>query len=56
MCCIAIILFLHFKQKEDKHGITPILAAIWENHISAVKLLLAKVGSFVFCFLCHSIV
>lgn len=26
----------------DKHGITPLLAAIWENHIEAVKLLLNK--------------
>eukprot|EP01137_Pigoraptor_chileana_P018078 Opistho-2@77028 len=26
----------------DKHGITPLLAAIWEGHTSAVKTLLSK--------------
>lgn len=26
----------------DKHGITPLLAAIWENHTDAVKLLLTR--------------
>ncbi|EDW52408.1 myotrophin [Drosophila sechellia] len=30
--------------KKDKHGITPILAAIWEGHTSCVELLL-KVGA-----------
>ncbi|KAK3103771.1 hypothetical protein FSP39_021748 [Pinctada imbricata] len=28
--------------KADKHGITPLLAAVWENHTSSVKLLLEK--------------
>ncbi|ENN74008.1 myotrophin [Dendroctonus ponderosae] len=27
---------------KDKHGITPILAAIWEGHIACVELLLQK--------------
>lgn len=27
---------------EDKHGISPILAAIWEGHTECVKLLLTK--------------
>lgn len=27
---------------EDKHGISPILAAIWEGHTECVKLLLSK--------------
>ncbi|CAJ0564084.1 unnamed protein product, partial [Mesorhabditis spiculigera] len=26
----------------DKHGITPLLYAIWENHIEVAKLLMAK--------------
>lgn len=26
----------------DKHGISPLLAAIWESHLDAVKLLLSK--------------
>ncbi|XP_068158269.1 myotrophin isoform X1 [Drosophila tropicalis] len=28
--------------KRDKHGITPLLAAVWEGHTSCVKLLLEK--------------
>lgn len=28
----------------DKHGISPLLAAIWEGHTACVKLLLQKVG------------
>lgn len=32
-----------FLQSKDKHGITAILAAIWEGHTSCVKLLLEKV-------------
>lgn len=31
-------------QKPDKHGISPLLAAVWENHLEAVKLLLSKVS------------
>ena len=27
---------------QDKYSITPLLAAIWENHVSCVKLLLSK--------------
>jgi len=27
----------------DKYNITPLLAAIWENHVDCVKLLLSKV-------------
>ncbi|KAK3611879.1 hypothetical protein CHS0354_021315 [Potamilus streckersoni] len=27
---------------KDKHGITPILAAVWEGHTESVKLLLEK--------------
>lgn len=42
----AIIEFLLSKgadiNKPDKHGISPLLAAIWENHPQAVKLLLEK--------------
>ena len=30
-------------QVPDKHGITPLLAAIYEGHTECVKLLLAKV-------------
>ncbi|CAC5391341.1 unnamed protein product [Mytilus coruscus] len=30
---------------KDKHGITPILAAIWEGHTSSVKILLQKGAS-----------
>ena len=29
---------------EDKHGITPLLAAVWEGHTSCVKFLLEKVS------------
>ncbi|XP_030384815.1 myotrophin [Scaptodrosophila lebanonensis] len=28
--------------KSDKHGITPLLAAVWEGHTSCVQLLLEK--------------
>ena len=28
----------------DKHGITPLLAAIYEGHTECVKILLEKVG------------
>ena len=28
---------------EDKHGISPLLAAVWEGHTSCVKFLLEKV-------------
>lgn len=31
-------------QSKDKHGITAILAAIWEGHKDCVKLLLEKVS------------
>ncbi|EDW88799.1 myotrophin [Drosophila yakuba] len=31
--------------RKDKHGITPILAAIWEGHTSCVELLLKKGAS-----------
>ncbi|CAF0868234.1 unnamed protein product [Brachionus calyciflorus] len=30
---------------QDKYCITPLLAAIWENHVSCVKLLLSKGAS-----------
>ena len=30
-------------QRKDKHGITAVLAAIWEGHVETVKLLLEKV-------------
>ncbi|XP_063398766.1 myotrophin-like [Mytilus trossulus] len=30
---------------KDKHGITPILAAIWEGHTNSVKILLQKGAS-----------
>jgi len=30
-------------KRKDKHGITPILAAIWEGHTSCVELLLKMV-------------
>ena len=29
---------------KDKHGITPVLAAIWEGHTSCVKYLLESVS------------
>lgn len=32
-----------FFKSKDKHGITAILAAIWEGHTDCVKLLLEKV-------------
>ena len=32
-------------QVPDKHGITPLLAAIYEGHTECVKLLLAKVNA-----------
>ena len=39
------LLYLHiYLQLADKHGITPLLVAIWENHLDAVKLLLSKVS------------
>lgn len=34
-------------QRKDKHGITPILAAIWEGHTSCVEYLLKKVAIYV---------
>jgi ankyrin repeat protein len=34
-----------FLKAQDKYSITPILAAIWENHVSCVKLLLSKGAS-----------
>lgn len=37
-CLTLTILF----QSKDKHGITPILAAIWEGHTTCVELLLQK--------------
>lgn len=33
-------------QRKDKHGITPILAAIWEGHTSCVEYLLKKVAKY----------
>jgi ankyrin repeat protein len=33
-----------FLQAKDKHGITALLAAIWEGHTDCVKLLLEKVN------------
>lgn len=32
-------------QAPDKHGLTPLISACFENHLSCVKLLLAKVGT-----------
>jgi len=43
--------FAHFPaftatlQKHDKHGITPILAAIWEGHTAVVQYLLEAVSA-----------
>lgn len=37
-----IIPILLFQQLNDKHGISPILAAIWEGHTQCVRLLLAN--------------
>lgn len=34
-----------FVQSKDKHGITAILAAIWEGHTDCVRLLLEKGAS-----------
>lgn len=38
----SLIYYNSFFQSTDKHGITPILAAIWEGHKDCVKLLLDK--------------
>lgn len=50
-CCVHVS--LSFKLP-DKHGITPLLAAIYEGHSECVKLLLEKV--FCFCERRHSTV
>lgn len=33
-----------FSQALDKHGISPLLAAIWEGHVNCVKILLQNVS------------
>jgi ankyrin repeat protein len=40
---IAVMNILYFQAK-DKHGISALLAAIWEGHTDCVKLLLEQVG------------
>lgn len=35
-----MVFFLIFWQIVDKHGITPILAAVWEGHVDCVRILL----------------
>ena len=42
MCRPAIFLL---RQLPDKHGITPLLAAVWEGHLDAVRVLISKVGA-----------
>lgn len=37
-------------QAKDKHGITALLAAIWEGHKECVRLLLNNVSTFFFKF------
>ena len=41
----CLTLFTFILQLPDKHGISPLLAAIWESHLDAVKLLLSKVST-----------
>jgi ankyrin repeat protein len=37
----------------DAHGITPLLAAIWEGHTDVVKILLAHVSVVVVVLFCN---
>lgn len=39
---ITFFYFFNFKIP-DKYNITPLLAAIWENHVACVNLLIRKV-------------
>lgn len=34
-------------QAVDKHGLTPLLSACYENHVSCAKVLLEKVGTLI---------
>ena len=49
---------LHFQGAKidatDKHGITPVLAAIWEGHTACVKYLLENVRLVIRCHICNS--
>ena len=38
-----MIILINFQQK-DKHNITPLLAAVWEGHVSSVEVLLKLVS------------
>lgn len=38
------------QQAVDKHGISPLLAAIWEGHTNCVKILLNSVSKLLFVF------
>lgn len=38
------------QQAVDKHGISPLLAAIWEGHTNCVKILLNSVSKFLLVF------
>lgn len=42
--CLSYPLHL---QAPDKHGLTPLMAACFEDHLSCVKVLLEKVGSLI---------
>lgn len=37
---LKLLFSFHSIQSVDKHGITPILAAIWEGHVNCVRILL----------------
>lgn len=41
--CLHLLLI----QAPDKHGLTPLISACYENHIACVKLLLEKVGTLI---------
>lgn len=45
---ISIFVYLYYYfllQKSDKHGISPLLAAIWEGHTTCVRVLLENGAS-----------
>lgn len=47
------VVFSIISQAPDKHHITPLLSAVYEGHVSCVKLLLSKVRSITFYYLFH---
>lgn len=47
--CLCFSQRNHFSpQAPDKHGLTPLISACFEGHTSCVKVLLEKVGAFIF--------